>query len=78
MSLHWWPRHLPASEQRHGLKACDLLSPSWLQRGGPDTDRLPTSHTCYNTLLLPEYSSRAKLRERLLLAIDNAQGFGLR
>lgn len=49
-----------------------------LQRAGPDSDRLPTSHTCFNTLLLPDYGSREKLRERLLTAIDNARGFGLR
>lgn len=39
--------------------------------------RLPTSHTCYNILLLPEYSSKAKLRERLLKAITYAKGFGM-
>jgi len=49
-----------------------------LQRAGPDSERLPTSHTCFNTLLLPDYGSREKLRERLLTAIDNARGFGLR
>jgi hypothetical protein len=48
-----------------------------IQRAGPDTDRLPTSHTCFDTLLLPEYSSREKLKERLLTAITNATGFGL-
>jgi hypothetical protein len=47
------------------------------QRAGPDSDRLPTSHTCFAVLLIPEYSSQAKLRERLLMAVDNAQGFGL-
>ena len=40
-------------------------------------DRLPTSHTCFNALLVPEYASKAKLRERLLTAVENAQGFGL-
>lgn len=39
--------------------------------------RLPTSHTCYNILLLPEYSSKEKLRERLLKAITYAKGFGM-
>ena len=54
-----------------------MLACSCVQCGGPDTARLPTSHTCFNVLLLPEYSSREKLRERLCVAIDNAQGFGL-
>lgn len=37
----------------------------------------PAAHTCFNHLLLPEYSSEAVLREKLLLAISNAEGFGL-
>jgi hypothetical protein len=56
-----------------GLRELSLL----VQRAGPDTDRLPTSHTCFNALLLPEYASEAKMRERLLTAIGNAEGFGL-
>jgi hypothetical protein len=47
------------------------------QRAGPDSDKLPTAHTCFNALLLPDYSSRAKLHSKLLTAIQNAQGFGL-
>lgn len=38
--------------------------------------RLPTSSTCFGRLLLPEYSSRDKMEERLCLAIENSQGFG--
>jgi len=38
---------------------------------------LPTSHTCFNVLLLPDYSSKDKLRERLLKAITNCKGFGM-
>lgn len=48
-----------------------------IQRDGPDSDKLPTSHTCFNTLLLPEYLSREKMLDRLKLAIMNAEGFGL-
>ncbi|XP_072303909.1 ubiquitin-protein ligase E3A isoform X2 [Eucyclogobius newberryi] len=48
-----------------------------IAKNGPDTDRLPTSHTCFNVLLLPEYSGREKLRERLLKAITYAKGFGM-
>jgi ubiquitin-protein ligase E3 A len=40
-------------------------------------DRLPTSHTCFNVLLLPDYASKDKLRERLLKAIKYSQGFGM-
>ncbi|KAH9885037.1 hypothetical protein F4778DRAFT_787440 [Xylariomycetidae sp. FL2044] len=37
---------------------------------------LPTAYTCYGTLLLPEYRDREVLRERLGMALENAQGFG--
>eukprot|EP00301_Raphidiophrys_heterophryoidea_P000690 c10345_g2_i2.p1 GENE.c10345_g2_i2~~c10345_g2_i2.p1 ORF type:complete len:490 (-),score=118.47 c10345_g2_i2:85-1554(-) len=49
-----------------------------LARNGPDSDRLPTAHTCFNHLLLPEYSNRVKLEHLLVIAIENAEGFGLR
>lgn len=49
-----------------------------ISRNGPDSDRLPTAHTCFNHLLLPEYSTREKLRHLLYIAIENSQGFGLR
>ncbi|ORZ02211.1 hypothetical protein BCR43DRAFT_481192 [Syncephalastrum racemosum] len=48
-----------------------------IAKNGADSDRLPTSHTCYNVLLLCEYSSKEKLRERLLTSISNAEGFGM-
>ncbi|KAL9643574.1 hypothetical protein ABK040_010187 [Willaertia magna] len=46
-------------------------------RNGDDDTRLPTAHTCFNHLLLPRYSSKEYLRERLLTAINNCMGFGL-
>jgi ubiquitin-protein ligase E3 A len=48
-----------------------------VQRDGADSNKLPTSHTCFNTLLLPSYRSSDKLEDRLRLAILNAEGFGL-
>ncbi|KAH6618130.1 hypothetical protein B0J18DRAFT_371153 [Chaetomium sp. MPI-SDFR-AT-0129] len=50
-----------------------------IQRNGEEEDRtgrLPTSYTCYGTLLLPEYPDKEVLRERLGMALENAQGFG--
>ena len=38
--------------------------------------RLPTAYTCYGILLLPEYKDKEMLRERLAMALENAQGFG--
>lgn len=51
--------------------------PFRIQRNGPDSDRLPTSHTCFSVLMLPEYSSKDKLKRQLMTAIQNSQGFGL-
>ncbi|KAK4489970.1 hypothetical protein RD792_000624 [Penstemon davidsonii] len=40
-------------------------------------DHLPSAHTCFNQLDLPEYPSKQRLEERLLLAIHEAnEGFG--
>eukprot|EP00729_Bicosta_minor_P005417 gene5417-2965_t len=41
--------------------------------GGPD--RLPTAATCFNLLKMPRYTSEEQLRDRLLMAANNAQGF---
>lgn len=49
----------------------------YVGRHGEDSEMLPSSHTCFNHLLIPEYSSKEKLRAKLLLAISNAEGFGL-
>uniref|UniRef100_A0A8C7ILV3 HECT-type E3 ubiquitin transferase n=1 Tax=Oncorhynchus kisutch TaxID=8019 RepID=A0A8C7ILV3_ONCKI len=43
------------------------------QWGTPD--KLPRAHTCFNRLDLPTYESFDDLRERLLMAVENAQGF---
>lgn len=56
-----------------GLSRLKLL----ITRHGSDSDRLPTSHTCFNVLLLPEYNSKEKLEERLLKAINYSKGFGM-
>jgi len=57
-----------------GLKKLNLR----IQRMGPHSDSLPTAHTCFNTLLLPEYSSSDVLKDRLLKAIHECEGFGLK
>jgi ubiquitin-protein ligase E3 A len=51
--------------------------PFFVGRHGPDTERLPCASTCFNHLLLPEYSSKTKLRDKLLAAVENAEGFGM-
>nr|AAD34642.2 E3 ubiquitin-protein ligase [Mya arenaria] len=56
-----------------GLSKLKLI----IARNGPDSDRLPTAHTCFNVLLLPDYLNKEKLQERLLEAITYSKGFGM-
>lgn len=57
-----------------GLQELQLV----IQRnGGEPTERLPTAHTCFNLLLLPEYGSSSKLERMVTTAMHNAEGFGL-
>ncbi|XP_034241266.1 ubiquitin-protein ligase E3A isoform X1 [Thrips palmi] len=56
-----------------GLSKLKLI----ISRNGPDSDRLPTAHTCFNVLLLPEYESKEKLIDRLEKAINYSKGFGM-
>ena len=37
---------------------------------------LPRSHTCFNRLDLPPYRSYEQLKEKLLFAIEETEGFG--
>ncbi|KAK9335945.1 hypothetical protein V1521DRAFT_438241 [Lipomyces starkeyi] len=48
-----------------------------IQRNGPDSDRLPTSLTCFGRLLLPEYRNKQKMEQMLRTAIEHSKGFGL-
>jgi len=56
-----------------GLKELHL----YISRYGDDSEMLPTSHTCFNHLELPEYSSETKMVAKLEKAIVNSVGFGL-
>ena len=47
-----------------------------VKEGGCDDKRLPSSHTCFNALHMPEYTSKAVLQRNLEVAIANATGFG--
>ena len=42
-----------------------------------NTNLLPTAHTCFNQLDLPEYAAEEELKEKLLIAIrEGSEGFG--
>jgi hypothetical protein len=52
--------------------------PFKIQRAGPDSIQLPTSHTCFNTLLIPDYGDDYdKLAQRLGRSVLECEGFGL-
>uniref|UniRef100_A0A7S1KNI6 HECT-type E3 ubiquitin transferase n=1 Tax=Percolomonas cosmopolitus TaxID=63605 RepID=A0A7S1KNI6_9EUKA len=44
---------------------------------GDDDQRLPSASTCFNLLLLPKYTSKDILRDRLTKAIEHYLSFGL-
>ncbi|PYH88127.1 hypothetical protein BO71DRAFT_414327 [Aspergillus ellipticus CBS 707.79] len=46
-----------------------------IQKNGVGDARLPTSLTCFGRLLLPEYSSKGVLEEKLNKALENARGY---
>lgn len=56
----------------NGIKSVQFV----IQRNGDGDERLPTSTTCFGRLLLPKYSSRGVLEEKLTKAIENSEGFG--
>lgn len=55
-----------------GLKDVQLE----IQRTG-DPTKLPVSHTCFNILALPDYPSKEVMRQKIMIAIENNEGFGL-
>lgn len=57
----------------NGLKALKF----YIIKDGEDDQRLPSSHTCFNQLLIPQYTRKEVLREKLQTAVDNATGFGM-
>lgn len=56
-----------------GLASLNMV----IGRYGPDSDKIPCAHTCFNFLLLPDYKDKEKLRQKLKIAVENSEGFGL-
>lgn len=51
----------------------DGLNPTMLLTASEENEgSFPKSHTCFNQLVLPRYSSMEILKEKLLYAIENA------
>ena len=51
--------------------------PITISNGGSDINQLPSAHTCFNNLILPDYKNKEKLKKLLLTAINYSEGFGL-
>ena len=51
--------------------------PITISNGGTDLEQLPSAHTCFNNLILPNYNDKEKLKKNLLTAINYSEGFGL-
>jgi hypothetical protein len=67
-------RLLDHPQALHGVSGPQRVS---IHRAYTALDRLPTAHTCFNQLDLPEYESKEQLRERLITAIrEGAEGYG--
>ena len=66
------PTHFPNTLPQYTTPALNITQ-------GVDMveDSLPKAHTCFNQLVLPPYSSFAKLKERILFAVANSEGFEL-
>jgi len=56
-----------------GLSKLKLI----ITKNGPDSDRLPSAHTCFNVLLVPDYADKQKLASLLAKAISECKGFGM-
>ncbi|CAI4043862.1 putative E3 ubiquitin-protein ligase HUL4 SKDI_10G2390 [Saccharomyces kudriavzevii IFO 1802] len=48
------------------------------QLGSHDSNDLPLAHTCFNEVCLWGYSSKKKLEQKLLWAINESEGYGFR
>ena len=51
--------------------------PITISNGGTDIKQLPSAHTCFNNLILPDYKDKEKMKKAILTAINYSEGFGL-
>ena len=35
------------------------------------------AHTCFNQLVLPAYKNKKVLKQKMIIAVQNAEGFGI-
>ncbi|KAK3316370.1 hypothetical protein B0H66DRAFT_292930 [Apodospora peruviana] len=66
------------STPRAPLLGFGQLTPAFsIRDGGQDQERLPSASTCVNLLKLPQYRTKAVLRDKLLYAVKSGAGFDL-
>lgn len=63
---------------RSPIGGLEVLNFTIQRNGAEPTSHLPTSHTCFNLLLLPQYSDADKMERLLRYAVEGCEGFGLR
>nr|GEU94938.1 NADH kinase [Tanacetum cinerariifolium] len=74
INVHAWKVPLEGFSALQGISGSQKFQ---IHKAYGSSDRLPSAHTCFNQLDLPEYPSKQHLEERLLLAIHEAnEGFG--
>jgi len=56
-----------------GMKAIKITLNSTEQ----DANHFPIAHTCFNLLDMPVYNQKDILKEKLLTAIEHAEGFSI-
>ena len=59
-----------------GLRGPNGKKPFCIQKWGEIGD-LPRSHTCFNRIDLPAYTSRKQMKSKLLYAINETEGFAI-
>ena len=50
--------------------------PITISKGGSDLNQLPSAHTCFNNLRLPDYKNKKIMKEKILISINYFEGFG--
>ena len=48
-----------------------------ISKGGSNLDELPSTHTCFNNLILPDYKNKELMKKKILTAMNYSEGFGL-
>eukprot|EP00048_Salpingoeca_helianthica_P009549 m.136963 g.136963 ORF g.136963 m.136963 type:complete len:989 (+) comp14893_c1_seq13:145-3111(+) len=67
---------LPMGGFKELIGSNGTVQPFCIEKVG-DRKMLPRSHTCFNRLDLPPYRNKAELEEKLSIAVEETEGFGL-